>query len=217
MGQYFPVWQADGTDRYVPLTVVISAHLLLIVWLNSHPLQPELSLALPTMTGILVAPPVPEPVVMPPQPKPVPPRPRPVQRMKPPPPAENAITIPAEPEPPPPPPSAPMAAAESGIGPAPVIPPRSDAAHLNNPAPAYPPISRRFGEQGRVLFDVYILADGTVGEIRLKASSGFSRLDTAAREAVKRWRYVPARRGDVAIAYWYVQPVSFSLQHPQPQ
>lgn len=217
MDHYLPSWQAHGTDRYLPLTLVTGAHLLLIAWLASHPLQPELSLSLPTMTGVLVAPPVPEPVVAPPPPKPIPPRPRPAPRMKPPPPAEKAITIPAEPEPPPPPPSAPEVAAEAIPGPPPVIPPRSDAAHLNNPAPAYPPLSRRLGEQGRVLFDVYILPDGTVGEIRLKSSSGFSRLDSAAREAVKRWRYVPARRGDVAIAYWYVQPVSFSLHLSQPQ
>ncbi|KAF0191610.1 MAG: hypothetical protein FD165_1679 [Gammaproteobacteria bacterium] len=216
MDSHFRVWPAADSDRPVSLMLVTGAHLMMIAWLYSHPLQPELSLSLPTMTGVLVAPPVPEPVVAPPKPKPLPPRPRPVPRIKQAPPAEHAITLPAEPEPPPPP-SAPMAAAQAEPGPAPVIPPRSDAAHLNNPAPAYPPLSRRLGEQGRVLFDVYILADGTVGEIRLKASSGFSRLDAAAREAVKRWRYVPARRGDVAIAYWYVQPVSFSLHPSQPQ
>ncbi|MCM2252433.1 MAG: energy transducer TonB, partial [Ramlibacter sp.] len=96
-------------------------------------------------------------------------------------------------------------------GPAPVTPPRVDAAHLNNPAPAYPALSRRFGEQGQVLLDVHILPDGRVGEIKLRRSSGFNRLDGAALEAVRHWRYVPARRGNEAIAYWYVQPVSFSL------
>lgn len=94
----------------------------------------------------------------------------------------------------------------------PVTPPRTDASHLNNPAPVYPPLSRRLGEQGHVLFDVYILPDGAVGEIRLKRSSGFARLDEAARLAVRQWRYVPARRGDEPIPYWYVQPVVFSLE-----
>lgn len=91
------------------------------------------------------------------------------------------------------------------------MPPRTDAAHLSNPAPVYPAISRRLGEQGRVLFDVYILPDGTVGEIRLKHSSGYSRLDDAALDAVRRWRYVPARRGNEPIPYWYVQPIVYSL------
>jgi protein TonB len=96
---------------------------------------------------------------------------------------------------------------------APVTPPRTDASHLNNPAPAYPAMSRRLSEEGRVLLDVYILADGSVGEVKLKRSSGFPRLDTAAAEAVRRWRYVPARRGNEPIPFWYVQPVTFSLDN----
>lgn len=93
-----------------------------------------------------------------------------------------------------------------------MIPPRSDAAHLSNPAPVYPAVSRRLREQGRVLFDVYILPDGTVGEIKLKRSSGFARLDEAALEAVRRWRYVPAKRGDEPIPFWYVQPIDFAMR-----
>ncbi|MBK6757815.1 MAG: energy transducer TonB [Moraxellaceae bacterium] len=46
-------------------------------------------------------------------------------------------------------------------------------------------MSRRLGEQGRVVLNVYILADGTVGEVKIKQSSGFSRLDDAALQAVK--------------------------------
>lgn len=94
---------------------------------------------------------------------------------------------------------------------APVEPPRAEASHLDNPPPAYPTLSRRFNEEGRVLLDVYILPDGRVGAIKLNQSSGFRRLDAAALEAVRRWRYVPARRGDEAIPFWYVQPISFSL------
>jgi protein TonB len=30
-------------------------------------------------------------------------------------------------------------------------------------------------------------------------------------KAVKRWRYLPAKRGDEAIPYWYLQPLEFSL------
>ena len=97
--------------------------------------------------------------------------------------------------------------------PAPVTPPRTDAAHLNNPAPQYPALSRRLGEQGRVMLDVYILPDGSVGEIKLNRTSGFPRLDNAALQAVKSWKYVPAKRGDKPIPYWYVQPVSFVLNN----
>jgi protein TonB len=103
-------------------------------------------------------------------------------------------------------PAKPAPAAES----APVTPPRSDASALNSQA-AYPPLSRRLREQGRVLLDVYILADGSVGELKLRQSSGFARLDEAALDAVRRWRYAPARRGNEPIPYWYVQPVAFAL------
>jgi protein TonB len=89
--------------------------------------------------------------------------------------------------------------------------PRVDASQLNNPAPAYPPVSRRMREQGVVLLEVLIQATGQVGEVRIKRSSGFKRLDDAASKAVQRWRYLPATRGGTAIEYWYLQPIEFSL------
>ena len=92
-----------------------------------------------------------------------------------------------------------------------VTQPRSDASGLNNPSPQYPTMSRRLGEQGKVLLDVQILANGTVGEIKIKHSSGYKRLDDAALQAVKQWQFVPAKRGNQPIDYWYVQPISFSL------
>lgn len=68
-------------------------------------------------------------------------------------------------------------------------------------------------EEGQVLLDVHIQPDGSVAEVKLKRSSGFPRLDDAAVQAVRRWRYVPARRGNEPIAYWYVQPIKFSLNN----
>lgn len=95
---------------------------------------------------------------------------------------------------------------------APVTPPRTDARQQNNPAPAYPRVSRRRGEQGTVILAILILADGSVDEVRIKSSSGYSRLDQSAIQAVKQWRYEPARRGDRAIDFWYEQPIVFSLR-----
>ncbi|MCU0764116.1 MAG: energy transducer TonB [Hydrogenophaga sp.] len=196
----------------------------------SQPVQP---VTLPVMIGQLVSQaPVTEPEPLPTQTEPPKPQPTPTQRRPAPvppaptaPPSERAVAAPpAEPPAPPsseaavaevapaptPPPAAPApVAAEQTV---PVIRPRSDAAHLSNPAPVYPAVSRRLGEQGRVLFDVYILPDGTVGEIKLKRSSGFARLDEAALEAVRQWRYVPAKRGDQPIPYWYVQPIDFAMR-----
>lgn len=92
-----------------------------------------------------------------------------------------------------------------------VTPPRSDAAHLDNPKPVYPAVSRRLKEEGRVVLEVFILQDGSVGDLRIKASSGHERLDHAALAAVRRWTYVPARRGSTPIALWHTQSLLFSL------
>jgi protein TonB len=94
-----------------------------------------------------------------------------------------------------------------------VAPPRSDARGLDNPAPIYPTAARRMAQQGRVLLEVYILADGHVGQVRLKRSSGTERLDQAAIVAVARWHYLPARRGGQPIDYWYIQPIDFVLDN----
>ena len=88
--------------------------------------------------------------------------------------------------------------------------PRTDASQLNHPA-AYPAVSRRLHEHGVVLLEVLVLSDGSVGEVRLKQSSGYARLDTAALDAVKHWRYLAARRGGQPLSAWYLQPVTFSL------
>jgi protein TonB len=41
-----------------------------------------------------------------------------------------------------------------------VLPPRFDAAYLNNPKPSYPPLARRLGEEGRVTLRVHVTPDG---------------------------------------------------------
>jgi protein TonB len=46
----------------------------------------------------------------------------------------------------------------------------------------------------------------------LKASSGYSRLDQSAINAVKNWRFIPAKRGEQAIDSWIVVPILFSLK-----
>lgn len=95
---------------------------------------------------------------------------------------------------------------------APVSPARFDAAYLQNPEPRYPPLSRRLGEEGKVLLRVRVTPEGTVAAVDLEKSSNFERLDAAARQAVARWRFVPARRGDEAIEASVIVPVVFRLE-----
>lgn len=105
--------------------------------------------------------------------------------------------------------------AQSHVAPAPPIaidPPRFDADYLDNPAPAYPPLSKRLHETGRVMLSVYVEANGLPSRVELQTTSRYERLDQAAIEAVKRWKFVPAKRGESAVAAWVIVPVHFSLK-----
>lgn len=72
---------------------------------------------------------------------------------------------------------------------APIVPPEGSAANLGNPSPRYPIESRRAREEGTVRLKVLISADGSVEDISVARSSGFDRLDRAALDAVRRWRF----------------------------
>jgi protein TonB len=120
------------------------------------------------------------------------------------------------PQPPAPPIAAPVAAAPAAP-PAPPAPvrvelPSSDADYLNNPKPAYPPLSKRLGEQGKVVVRVLIGVDGAPQKAEIRTSSGFERLDQAALATVLRWRYVPGKRAGVAEAMWFNVPINFVLE-----
>jgi protein TonB len=108
-------------------------------------------------------------------------------------------------------PAAPTVAAPPAP-PAPVVPPSFNADYLDNPAPAYPPLSRRMGEEGKVVLRVFVNEQGLPMQVQLRISSGFSRLDRAALETVRLWKFVPARRGDAPVGAWVLVPISFSLR-----
>lgn len=93
-----------------------------------------------------------------------------------------------------------------------VLPPRFDAAYLQNPPPDYPSLSRRLGEEGRALLRVLISPEGLPRDIQLQTSTGYPRLDQAALQTVRRWRFVPAMRGDEALAAWVLVPIRFNLE-----
>lgn len=90
--------------------------------------------------------------------------------------------------------------------------PSSDAEYLNNPKPPYPALSKRMGEQGKVVVRTLIGTDGQAQEVQLAQSSGFERLDQAALNAARQWRYVPGKRDGVPQAMWFNIPFTFQLQ-----
>ncbi|WP_143890193.1 energy transducer TonB, partial [Tepidimonas alkaliphilus] len=109
-------------------------------------------------------------------------------------------------------PAAPAVAAAPPAPPPKIELPSASAAYLNNPPPAYPALSRRLGEQGRVVLRVRIEPDGTASAAEIRTSSGYERLDKAALEAVLRWRYVPGKRDGVPEAMWFLVPIQFVLE-----
>ena len=54
--------------------------------------------------------------------------------------------------------------------------------------------------------------DGSVERLKLAQSSGYERLDQSALDAVRRWKFVPAKQGERAIAAWVMVPVVFNLK-----
>lgn len=82
---------------------------------------------------------------------------------------------------------------------------------LKNPAPRYPWLARIQGWEGTVLLQVGVSAEGQSIFPRVAASSGHWVLDEAALEAVRGWRFIPARRGKERIASQVEVPITFIL------
>lgn len=91
-------------------------------------------------------------------------------------------------------------------------PARVDADYLANPRPTYPPLSRRAGEQGRVVLRVHVDATGVPTTVQVQMTSGFERLDKVATATVKRWRFIPGRQGSTPVPTWVDVPITFSLE-----
>ena len=108
-----------------------------------------------------------------------------------------------------PPSEAPKPAAPT---PLPVTQPRFHADYLDNPKPPYPSLSRRMGEEGEVRLRVNVDPEGRAQQVEIYRSSGFPRLDQAAADTVRQWRFVPARQGDQPVSAWVIVPIQFSLR-----
>ena len=65
--------------------------------------------------------------------------------------------------------------------------------------PEYPKGARQRGEEGDVTLELDVSANGMVDDVRIVASCGFAELEQAAMQAVKRARFVPARRGSASV------------------
>jgi protein TonB len=90
--------------------------------------------------------------------------------------------------------------------------PSYQATYLHNPYPPYPPMSRRRSEEGTVLLQVKVTKNGDTALVRIKKSSGSSRLDNVAHKTVSAWRFVPAKKNGKPVNGWVIVPITFNLR-----
>jgi protein TonB len=203
--------------RALRFSLVAAAHVALLGAAAELAGRPEVRQVAQEIMVRLVEPQAPR--ALPPEPPP--PRPQPAPRSRPADLPQPVMTAAAEapsarasfsvaPQPPAPPSPAPIEVAPQPAPPV-MTAARFDADYLANPKPAYPVASRRLGEEGKVVLRVHVGAEGAPLAVEIKHSCGFSRLDEAAKAAVERWRFVPARRGGEAIDSWVSVPIVFSL------
>jgi protein TonB len=219
------------SSGWLSIAMVSFAHAL-VVYLLSMQTPPEKIQANPAkpMMVSIIAPPSPEPeivpIVEPPKPEPKPivkpkkvvekilPIEIPVERL-----VEATTELPKE-EPVIQPEAAPIIAAEPAKAPAraePVVedkvePPKFGVSYLNNPAPDYPALSVRKGEEGRVLMRVLVSAEGKAEDVQIEQSSGFDRLDNVAVAAVKKWRFIPAKKNNQPLSAYVLVPMPFIIE-----
>lgn len=230
----WPAWLA------APLA--LASHGLFAWWLSAGVTPPMPIMEERIMTVALLTPPTPLPVITPvtempppdpvamiepepleaeiveveiPEPEPLPKLSKPIVKPKPKPkvavaPPVEVPPIEREPTPPPPPPA--KVAEVAPVPEEPVIAPIFNADYLNNPVPDYPRQARRLGEQGTVLLRVLVNVEGEAASVQLSKSCGSARLDRAAEEAVREWRFVPARQGNLKKEAQVIVPIVFELE-----
>ena len=83
---------------------------------------------------------------------------------------------------------------------------------LHNEPPVYPDESRLAHEEGVVILRVEVTVSGEAANVSIQKSSGFFRLDQAARQAVKQWRFHPGLLAGVPVPSAAIVPVNFKLE-----
>lgn len=202
------------------------------------PQVPEMTVELTSPTPPTPDPPPPEPPPPPPPPPPpepeqpvedpdaLKPPPKPVEKpkvqkskpvkkpeplKKPAPPVPPAPTAPSVPAPAAPTPAPPAPAAAAPAAPVKESAAISGLASLGNRPPEYPGAALRKGMEGRVILRIKVLPNGRAGTVEVTKSSGKQVLDDAAVEAVRNWKFIPAKRGDTPIEGFATQTIDFKL------
>lgn len=216
--------------RGLPLIALLASLGLHIAVAAALMLAPTVAVKIdipPVIQLVKLAPPMPEPVAVPPQPAPAKPPPRrpaakPQPRPKPEPvakpgprplPAPEPVEV-LQPEPIEAPVEKVVEAPPEPAAPQPVYRPVNvQAAYLSNPRPPYPRMALRRGWEGVVVLQIDLDKQGQPLRVEVADSSGHRVLDKAAQAAVRRWRFAPATRDGKAVAARNLRvPIQFRLK-----
>lgn len=222
--------EVSTSAKYWSVAAIIGFHVALISLYVTRDQTPSVPIkkhevAIEFIKPEIEPPPPPPPPIEPP--KPPPPK---VQKAAPPPPAlrtpvaseniapddivvqENTeavvskepVVAAEEPTPPAPPPAP--------VIEEPVTVASANAGYLKNPPPEYPARATQMGWSGTVILRVRVSADGTAQNVSVKKSSGHKVLDDSAITAVKKWTFVPSKRGSTPIDGWATVPIIFNSE-----
>lgn len=220
---------------------VLLVHVWLFTWLMRRP-EEKLTEAVPLVMEVsMIAMSAPKPAAAPPKPAPPPPpekKPPPPKKVKPKPvvkkPAPVVQKAPdfapqeeVEPVPAPVPQAAPTTQTSSSASTTASTTSQATSAntaetfteanfranYAHNPKPDYPTIAKSRGWQGKVLLRVKVSAQGLSDDVTVEQSSGHEILDESAVEAVRKWRFIPAKRGETPVASSVIVPIVFTLRN----
>jgi protein TonB len=88
-----------------------------------------------------------------------------------------------------------------------------NANYGTNPKPKYPSIASSRGWEGTVYLMVKVSVEGISEEVTVHRSSGYESLDESAIEAVEKWKFIPAKRGETPVTSSVIVPINFILNN----
>ncbi|PQA79964.1 energy transducer TonB [Limnohabitans sp. TS-CS-82] len=204
--------QRNPRKHLVSIALVVLLHGLLLWALQSGLAQKVVKITEVKVVAMLLSENVPPPLA-PPQTPPPPPK-------APPPPAAAPVPTPTSTTPTITVPVAPPSAAPAVV--APPVPAASPAPAIRTGAtiqagascakPDYPSASRRLEEEGTVTLKFLIGADGRVLQAEIEKSSGFNRLDEAARNALSKCQFRPGTVDGKAEQSWASMKYTWRLE-----
>lgn len=207
--------------KFGPLGIVLALHAALFYLMYSGMLTRMVDAAIPQAVLVTFVAPPPPPKTEPPAavktvplakmlPPALPSVPVPVIQLAPPPNTISVTHAPVE-KVPAPAPVAVVSAPPAPVAQAPKTIQSAGMEYILPPQTVYPQMSKRMGEQGKVVLRILVGENGKPDQVQVQTSSGFSRLDEAGRQAGQRVQFKPHMEDGRAVPVYVILPLNFQL------